>query len=306
MTWVLFAALTVILWGTSETIFKSVSNNEKDSVLKLISYNGLVLGICSLIYMLITKTEMSFDMILTYLPVSIIFVTSMFCTYAAMRYVKVSITSPIQNSACALSSILCILILGQEVNVIHAIAIVAIIIGLILISINKDENNRENEEKQTKSRKVFLIGIGFALMYWLLDGFGSFMDENLLEETLTADQLFISYGLIYMSIAILAGIALQIIKYIKKQKGTYEEEIVPSKIFRAKKLIGALVETSGQFTYTYAYFFGEGSVVAPFIAAYCIVTMLFSRIFLKEKLSVRQYILIGIILASLITLSVEI
>lgn len=306
MTWVVFAALTVILWGTSETIFKSVSNNEKDSVLKLISYNGLVLGICSLIYMLITKTEISFDMILTYLPVSLIFITSMFCTYAAMRYVKVSITSPIQNSACALSSILCILILGQEVNVIHAIAIVAIIIGLILISINKDENNYENEEKQTKSRKVFLIGIGFALMYWVLDGFGSFMDENLLESTLTADQLFISYGLIYMSVAILAGIALQIMKYMKKQKGIYEEEIVPSKIFRAKKLFGALVETSGQFTYTYAYFFGDGSIVAPFIASYCIVTMLFSRIFLKEKLSIRQYILIGIILISLITLSVEI
>lgn len=306
MTWVIFAALTVILWGTSETIFKSVSNNEKDSVLKLISYNGLVLGICSLIYMLITKTEISFEMILTYLPVSLIFITSMFCTYAAMRYVKVSITSPIQNSACALSSILCILVLGQEVNVIHAIAIIAIIIGLVLISINKDENNCENEEKQTKSRKVFLIGIGFALMYWVLDGFGSFMDENLLESTLTADQLFISYGLIYMSIAILAGISLQIMKYMKKQKGIYEEEIVPSKIFRAKKLLGALVETSGQFTYTYAYFFGDGSIVAPFIASYCIVTMLFSRIFLKEKLSIRQYILIGIILISLITLSVEI
>ena len=33
--WILFAALTVLLWGTSETIFKKVSTSDKDSILKL-------------------------------------------------------------------------------------------------------------------------------------------------------------------------------------------------------------------------------------------------------------------------------
>ena len=92
--WLIFATITVLLWGTSETIFKKVSTNEKNSVLKLISYNGIILGICALIFMFITRTEMNFDILKTYLPISIIYITSMFCTYKAMTLVKVSILSP--------------------------------------------------------------------------------------------------------------------------------------------------------------------------------------------------------------------
>lgn len=49
--WLIFATLTVLLWGTSETIFKKVSTSERRSVLKLISFNGIILrDMCNNIY----------------------------------------------------------------------------------------------------------------------------------------------------------------------------------------------------------------------------------------------------------------
>lgn len=306
--WIIFAVLTVLLWGTSETIFKKVSNSDKDSVLKLISYNGIILGTAGIIYMFFTKTEINFEILLTYLPNALIFITSMFCTYTAMKFTKVSITSPLQNSSCAITTILCILVLHQEVTVLQAIAVIAILFGLILISINKDEfKKEEKEEKRKISRRVYLTGIGFALGYWLLDGIGSFMDDYVLTDNLSADQVFISYGIIYMAIGVICAIIYNVKKYAENKALISKGEVIQKRrfVFDKYKLIGTLVETSGQFTYTYAYFYGDGALVSPFIAAYCIVTMILSRIFLKEKLSKYQYILIAIILTSLIILSLE-
>ena len=138
--WLLFATITVLLWGTSETIFKKVSTIEKHSVLKLISFNGIILGICAIVFMLITKTEININILITYLPVALIYIASMFCTYKAMTLVKVSILSPLQNSSCAITTILCIFLLKQEVGIPQIIAIALIIICMILLSINKFNN----------------------------------------------------------------------------------------------------------------------------------------------------------------------
>ena len=301
--WLLFATITVLLWGTSETIFKKVSTHERHSVLKLISFNGIILGICALIFMLVTRTEVNFDMIKTYLPIAIIYIASMFCTYKAMTLVKVSILSPIQNSSCAITTILCILILGQTVGVPQIIAIAVIIICMILLSVNKDEvlriesGNKEEDEKNAKRAYLLYIkGIAFALGYLLLDGIGSFMDDYTLEADLSAEQVIIAYSFIY---AIVGIIALIVLKFKEKDYKLFDFK--KNKL----KLAGTLVETAGQYTYIYAFAFGDAALASPYIAAYSIVTIILSRIFLKEKLKRRQYVLIGLIIAAMITLSFE-
>ena len=301
--WVLFATITVLLWGTSETIFKKVSTIEKHSVLKLISYNGIVLGICAFLFMLITRTEINWGMIVTYLPVAVIYIASMFCTYKAMTLVKVSILSPLQNSSCAITTLLCVFILKQQVGIPQIIAIVVIIICMILLSINKDEVLRlESGDKEADIRNakraylLYLKGIAFALGYLLLDGIGSFMDDYTLEGDLSAEQVIIAYSYIYFVVGVICAI---IVKF-------KERDYKPIKKFKENKLklIGTLVETAGQYTYIYAFAFGDAALASPYIAAYSIVTIILSRIFLKEKLKPRQYVLIGLIIAGLITLSV--
>lgn len=301
--WLLFATITVLLWGTSETIFKKVSTIEKYSVLKLISFNGIILGICAIVFMLITRTEINLNILITYLPVALIYIASMFCTYKAMTLVKVSILSPLQNSSCAITTILCIFLLKQEVGIPQIIAIALIIICMILLSINKDEvlrlesGDKEADKKNAKrAYLLYLKGIAFALGYWFLDGIGSFMDDYTLEANLSAEQVIIAYSFIYGIIGVICAI---IVKF--KDRDYKYTKVKENKL----KLVGTLVETAGQYTYIYAFAFGDAALASPYIAAYSVVTVILSRIFLKEKLSKKQYVLIALILAGMITLSIE-
>ena len=301
--WLLFATITVLLWGTSETIFKKVSTIDKHSVLKLISFNGIILGICAIVFMLITRTEINLNILITYLPVALIYIASMFCTYKAMTLVKVSILSPLQNSSCAITTILCIFLLKQEVGIPQIIAIALIIICMILLSINKDEvlrlesGDKEADKKNAKrAYLLYLKGIAFALGYWFLDGIGSFMDDYTLEANLSAEQVIIAYSFIYGIIGVICAIIVKI-----KDRDYKYTKVKENKL----KLLGTLVETAGQYTYIYAFAFGDAALASPYIAAYSVVTVILSRIFLKEKLSKKQYVLIALILAGMITLSIE-
>lgn len=300
--WIIFSILTVLLWGTSETIFKSVSNNERNTVLKLIAYNGIIYGIVSVIYMLITKTEMNWNVIITYLPIAAIYIASMFCTYKAMRLVKVSILSPIQNSSCVFVTILCMTILHQQVEWYQLMAVVLIILGIILLSINKDETimlARPDTEKaisKSAAYMLYLKGLAFALGYMILDAIAGFMDENVLEADLSENQVLVAYALIYLVVGLICLIYL-IASHKTEGLFNFKED--------KKKLVGSLVETAGQFTYIYAFAFGDAALASPFIAAYSAVTIILSRIFLKEKLKLRQYAMLAIVFIGMIILSVD-
>lgn len=58
------------------------------------------------------------------------------------------------------------------------------------------------------------------------------------------------------------------------------------------KLVAGLCETAGQLAYIYA--IAENTIVAaPMISSYCIASLLWARVVLKEKLSFKQYLVIA-------------
>ena len=69
------------------------------------------------------------------------------------------------------------------------------------------------------------------------------------------------------------------------------------------KLIAAVCETAGQLTYVYA-MSGNGAIAAPILSSVCVVSLILSRIFLKEKLTKKQYLFIGIIIVGILMLAV--
>ena len=69
------------------------------------------------------------------------------------------------------------------------------------------------------------------------------------------------------------------------------------------KAIAAVCETAGQLTYVYA-MSGNGAIAAPIISSVCVVSLLLSRIFLKEKLSVKQYVFIALVIVGILMLAV--
>ena len=73
----------------------------------------------------------------------------------------------------------------------------------------------------------------------------------------------------------------------------------------APKYAGALCETAGQFAYIYALADTEHvALAAPIISAYCVASVLWSRIFLKEKLSWKHYGMIALVVAGIVILGI--
>ena len=74
---------------------------------------------------------------------------------------------------------------------------------------------------------------------------------------------------------------------LRNMDATGEFEYLPKK--EGPKYVGAIFETAGQFAYIYALASGESALAAPIISSYCVASVLWSRIFLKEKLSWKHY-----------------
>jgi uncharacterized membrane protein len=80
-----------------------------------------------------------------------------------------------------------------------------------------------------------------------------------------------------------------------------KDRLIPK--MEAPKYMGAVCETAGQFAYIYA--IGDEAHVllaAPIISAYCVASVLWSRMFLKEKLSLRHYLAIATVIVGIIIL----
>ena len=217
--------------------------------------------------------------------------------YVGLRYIELSVSSPICNSSGAIVSILCIVALGDRFDVPVYIAIALICAGVIGLGFveakEDDELRRLRQEKANYKYSKSALAIILPLMYCLLDAFGTFADSMVLE-TLDEDVANVAYELTFL----VCGIASFIyVKFIKKQKYLPKKE--------GPKYVGAIFETIGQFAYIYALADSEHvAMAAPIISAYCVASVVWGRIFLKEKLSVKHYITIAVAVAGIIILGI--
>ena len=85
-----------------------------------------------------------------------------------------------------------------------------------------------------------------------------------------------------------------------------KDRLVPK--MEAPKYFGAICETAGQFAYIYAISdTAHLAMSAPIISSYCAASVLWGRLFLKEKLSWKHYamivtVVIGIAIMGLLDL----
>jgi len=175
-----------------------------------------------------------------------------------------------------------------------AIALAAAgVIGLGFVEANEDEALRaaRQEASNYKYAKSWLA-LALPLAYCLLDAAGTFADDLVLE-TLDEDAANVAYELTFLAAGVVCFVYTCI---IKKQK------LLPK--MEAPKYIGAIFETVGQFAYIYALAGGESALAAPIISSYCVASVLWSRIFLKEKLSWKHYACIATTVAGIIIMGV--
>ena len=164
---------------------------------------------------------------------------------------------------------------------------------------------RRQEAANRKYAKSWLA-IFLPLCYCLLDALGTFADSLVLAEpadlpaiwqgfgkALNEDSANVAYELTFFVIGAICFIYLLIKKDLQRPKQA------------RPRYIGAICETAGQFAYIYALADTEhAGLAAPIICAYCVVSVVWGRLFLKEKLSVWHYLCIVTTFVGIIILGV--
>ena len=108
--WFWLALITLLCWSGSDLFSKIGCRDPKDkySHLKMVIAVGVVMGLHAAYEVFVSGTEISLSIILTYLPVSLLYIFSMALGYIGLRYIELSISSPICNSSGALVALLCL------------------------------------------------------------------------------------------------------------------------------------------------------------------------------------------------------
>ncbi len=298
--WFGFAVIALLCWSGSDLFSKIGCQDAKDkySHLKMVMAVGLVMGIHAAYEIFVGGTEINGDVILTYLPVSMLYIVSMAVGYLGLRYIELSISSPICNSSGAVVAILIFATRGFGELPPAAIAAVALVcVGVVALGITEaredDELRRARQDASNHHYAKSFIAILLPIIYCLLDALGTFADTIVLE-TLDEDSANVAYELTFLAVGIVCAIY---VLGVKKQKLLPKQE--------APKYAGAICETAGQFAYIYALADTKhAALAAPIISAYCVASVLWSRIFLKEKLSIKHYGSILLVVAGIVILGI--
>lgn len=302
MNWFWFSIIALLCWSGSDLFSKIGCCGEKDKTahLKMVVAVGVVMGLHAAYMVFFNDVIITWEIIWRYLPVSLLYILSMTLGYVGLRYIELSVSSPICNSSGALVAVLSICLFGissleaNPVLVLGAVALVCVgVIGLGVVEAREDEElrARRQEHANRKYAKSWLA-LCLPIAYCLLDAAGTFADAIVLE-TLNEDSANVAYELTFL----IAGIGCLVYLLIRREKFFVRQE--------APKYIGACFETVGQLFYIYALADEEHVMFsAPIISAYCVASVLWSRLFLKEKLSWKHYSMIALVVVGIVILGV--
>ena len=304
MSWLFFSVATAVLWGTAELFYKKGAQpDEKYSHLKICVWVGVVMGAHAIFTLLTQDIGYNPINLVVYAPVSLFYIISMAFSYFGMRFLEESISDPIENTAGVICVLLFAIFMGDEFSVLTWVAVGVITVGVVGVSYL--ENHGETPRKKNLGKRLAIISFCMPFLYALLDAFGTFLDDafflvedvastplvDVTEETIEA-VANTSYELTF------ALFALCLFIFMKAKKVKFG----PVKQHK-DKILAAVFETAGQFTYVYA-LGGVDAVAAPILSSVCVVSLLLSRIFLKEKLSWKTYAFIAVVIIGILLLAI--
>ena len=298
--WFWLSLIALLCWSGSDLFSKIGCRDEDDrlSHLKMVMAVGVVMGLHAAFEIFVGGTEISFAIILTYLPVSLLYIGSMTLGYLGLRYIELSVSSPICNSSGALVAVMTLVFLGGEDYsplAIFAVLLVCVgAIGLGVVDATEDPELRaaRQAEGNRKYAKSFLA-LALPVAYCLVDAAGTFADNRVLE-TLDEGSANVAYELTFLFAAVVCFVYVVLIR---------RDRLIPKK--EAPKYLGAVCETAGQFAYIYAIADTEHlAMSAPIISSYCAASVLWSRLFLKEKLSWKHYAMIALVVIGIAIMGV--
>jgi len=299
--WFWFSLITLLCWSGSDFFSKLGCGDEDDhtSHWKMLAAVGAVMGIHALWQLTVGGVELSWQVILTYLPVSALYIGSMALSYLGMRYIELSISSPICSCSGAVVAVLtlCVDGIGEDVPPLALLAVALVCLGVLGLSwteAHEDEALRAARQDEGNRRYAkSALALVLPLLYCLLDALGTFADSRVLMR-LDENAANVAYELTFFAV----GLAAAVYVY-----GIRREPFLPKK--EGCRYLGGICETVGQFFYVMALSdTAHVAFSAPIMGSFCVASILWGRLFLKEKLSKKHYFFVLLVIFAVVLLGI--
>lgn len=145
--WFWFALIALLCWSGSDLFSKigCQDGSDKYSHLKMVMAVGIVMGLHAAYEIFIGKVGITWEIILMYLPVSMLYILSMAIGYLGLRYIELSISSPICNSSGAIVAVLTLITvgIGDDLPPLALVAVALVCIGVIALGITESNEDEE-------------------------------------------------------------------------------------------------------------------------------------------------------------------
>ncbi len=285
--WIVVAVLSALFAGLTAVLSKG--GNEKTNSDVVIALRISVIFVCSWIIVFAMGAykaiaAMSANALISIILSGISTGACWICYFKALSIGDASKVAAVDKSSVALSVLLAIIIFPDERSLwwIKLICLVVIIIGTALMT----DIKRDDGKRKIAWLIFALLSAVFSTATSLLGKIGTQdVDSNAATALRTCVILVMAWLIVFCK---------RETKYIKELKG--------KEIFFL--ILSGITTTANWFCYYYAIQKGQVSIVVPIDKMSILVTVIFSLIFLKEKLSVKAWIGLALLSAGTICMAV--
>ena len=314
MPWLLLTLSAIILWGATDILLKkSLQCSDSLSHFKTFVWIGLIAALSCVVVALCSDTLLdSVRMIadnLYLIPVTVFYVVAMFFGLLGAKYLDASVVSPLENIDGAITAIILYIFffltgrsyVTDSIGIMDIIGAVAITTGVIFLGIQEHKLSKQekNLEEDKKKHRLGALALLFPIAYNLADAVsmvatGIAVSGETEVEIPEIDFFFFEcFGFLVISIFVWIYM-LTVKKYVYN----------PFKKAELPRLGAATCETLGTLTFVFAT--GINPILtAPITSSYCFVTVILARIFLKERLTKKQYLSLALVIIGIALLGIS-
>ena len=314
MSWLLLTLSCIVLWGSTDILLKrSLDRSDPLSQYKTFIWIGLVAVPVCIVMAICSDTLSDSIRIVAHnpyiIPVNIFYVVALYFGLLGAKHLDASVVSPLENIDGAITAIvlyLFFLLTGRSnvtdsIGIMDMVGMAVITVGVILLGIQEQKLSKQEDhlDEHKKKHRLGALALLFPIVYNLADAVSmvatGVMVSGEMEFSIPDIDYVFFESFAFSIFALFVWLYMLIVK-----KYRYDP-------FRKTELYccgAAICETLGTISFTFAVAISP-VLTAPITSSYCLVTIVLARVFLKERLTKKQYLSVVFLVAGIALLGVS-
>ena len=282
LLWLPFSLATIMMYGLGQVFAKETRTNASSANLLLIlSVNIFVIWVPYFVIFRDPGTSFPTSTWLLAIATAGLSGAAYVTFYESLKHGKVSIVGTVAGAYAPWTVILALVFLGESMNLFEGIGVSLVVAAMLVFTYSSNGNGE---------RRTELLGIAFAVISLFFWGTSAALAKDVMTDIGNTNFIGV-YGLVCPTI--------WVAYWLTTEKGKFEMPKSNRRILELSMLCFAF----GGITYYLAIENGNVSIVSPITNLYPVLTIAVAKYRLRERLTLRQYVALAMLVASILLFS---